>query len=309
MTQYEPDINEAVKAIIYRNDGRILMQQRDDFSSLPFKNCWTFFGGLIEKGESIVNALERELSEELGGVPGKIEPELFQWDWNSDWNSTRNNFIPIQINVDEYSLKLKEGQAMGWFYLHELVSISLTPAVYENISRIAKFLVKYCPDIEDDLENKILEHGGLIKKNDRVYYAKKNPFGLSRQLIFFIKELALLRSIKLCRVCMHVDDECDIHEMLMIHTQANLVGPLRQNKTSISYHIMEGELDIKLFNESGIELDEFTLNQDKSSCQYLKSLRLNANQYRSIQSKTDFSIFLETASGPFKDSDTDWLNT
>ena len=51
-------------AILRRDDGRILMGQRSAEKSYPLK--WEFPGGKVEPGESALQALARELSEELG---------------------------------------------------------------------------------------------------------------------------------------------------------------------------------------------------------------------------------------------------
>ena len=58
----------AVKAIIYREDGKLLMQQRDYTEGLPFAGIWTFFGGTINKNERLKNGLKRELKEELNQI-------------------------------------------------------------------------------------------------------------------------------------------------------------------------------------------------------------------------------------------------
>ena len=40
-------MKQAAKAIIYEND-QYLLQLRDDKASIPYPNCWSFFGGEIE---------------------------------------------------------------------------------------------------------------------------------------------------------------------------------------------------------------------------------------------------------------------
>lgn len=301
--------NRAVKAVIYRSDGCVLMQKRDASPGLPFPEHWNYFGGLIEDNESPGTAMERELVEELGCVPGTLSPELFEWTWQSDWASTRNHFFPVHCEVATDHLVLTEGQAMAWFPIEELVNLPLTPAVYENFARIAAFLAPYRNDLVSSIENRLLVANNLRKKNERVFYAKVNPCALSRQQMFLLKELACLHNIPVFRCCLHIDDKCDIHEMLMMHTRPTSVGPLKQKKTSLSYHVLEGALDIKMHDETGIVKTEYFLGKGGAPESRLVSLRLNASEYRSVHSISHFSIFLEVASGPFRDSDTLWLNS
>lgn len=129
----------AVKALIYRDDGCLLMQQRDNAPGLPFPNTWTLFGGLVEPGEGLKDALKRELIEELGCLPGSIESELFQWEWQGD-DPDLNHIFPVYFQVGDRDMVLMEGQAMGWYSLESLKSLVLTPLVSENISKISAFL-------------------------------------------------------------------------------------------------------------------------------------------------------------------------
>ena len=46
--------------------GEILLQLRDTNPSIPYPDCWGTFGGEIEEGESPVQAIVREIQEELG---------------------------------------------------------------------------------------------------------------------------------------------------------------------------------------------------------------------------------------------------
>ena len=63
---------EAFKAVIYCEGGELLLQQRDNTPNLPFPGAWNFFGGHIEEGELPKDALIRELTEELGVIPGEM---------------------------------------------------------------------------------------------------------------------------------------------------------------------------------------------------------------------------------------------
>ena len=89
-------VNHAVKAIIFRKDGKVLMQQRDYTEGLPFQGRWTFFGGSIRKNEKLKDALKRELEEELEFSKNKIGKKLFDWTWKSDWSLGHNHFFPVK---------------------------------------------------------------------------------------------------------------------------------------------------------------------------------------------------------------------
>lgn len=61
-----PEIErQVVGAILWTDDGRVLLQQRDDRPDLRYPGYWTLFGGQVEAGETPDEAIARELLEEL----------------------------------------------------------------------------------------------------------------------------------------------------------------------------------------------------------------------------------------------------
>jgi len=55
----------AAAAIIVTEDHRYLLQLRDDIPRIYYPGHWGCFGGAIDDGETPLQALERELEEEL----------------------------------------------------------------------------------------------------------------------------------------------------------------------------------------------------------------------------------------------------
>lgn len=55
----------AAAAILLTDDGRYLLQRRDDIPQIWYPGHWGLFGGSVDPGESEIDALRRELREEL----------------------------------------------------------------------------------------------------------------------------------------------------------------------------------------------------------------------------------------------------
>lgn len=68
-----PERNVAA-AVMVAEDGRYLLQLRDDRPGLMMRGHWALFGGGIEPGESDEAALRRELAEELGWTARELVP-------------------------------------------------------------------------------------------------------------------------------------------------------------------------------------------------------------------------------------------
>ena len=56
---------DAAAAIIVLEDGRYVLQLRDDIPPIWYPGHWGLFGGSVEAGEDAVETLRRELREEL----------------------------------------------------------------------------------------------------------------------------------------------------------------------------------------------------------------------------------------------------
>lgn len=58
-------IGHAVAALLVLEDGRYIMQLRDDIPGIWYPGHWGLFGGGVDAGEDDIAALRRELWEEL----------------------------------------------------------------------------------------------------------------------------------------------------------------------------------------------------------------------------------------------------
>jgi 8-oxo-dGTP diphosphatase len=67
----------VVAAVIERADGKVLIGQRQNGDRHAFK--WEFPGGKVERGETPLDALVRELREELA-IDAVIGPEIVRYE-------------------------------------------------------------------------------------------------------------------------------------------------------------------------------------------------------------------------------------
>ncbi|NJL82368.1 MAG: NUDIX domain-containing protein [Chloroflexaceae bacterium] len=102
-------------AILYQQ-GRFLLQLRDDIPTIIYPGQWGLFGGHLEGEETPTDGIQRELLEEIGHIP----PQLDLWGCDRDERVMRYLFHgPLGLPVD--SLVLGEGQDLALATLEDIV--------------------------------------------------------------------------------------------------------------------------------------------------------------------------------------------
>ena len=115
---------DAVAAIIILDDGRYLMQLRDDKPEVFYPGHWGLFGGSVDEGEQPEAALRRELMEELNFQVGELQYfSQIEFDLSPFGGGHRYRMfyeVPLAVSrIDE--LRLGEGQDMAPFEISELL--------------------------------------------------------------------------------------------------------------------------------------------------------------------------------------------
>lgn len=100
---------EVAAGILLRGDGEMLLSSRPE--GKPYAGYWEFPGGKIEAGETVEQALRRELQEELGITITAVQP----------WKVTEHDYPHALVRlhwckVFEWrgEFEMREGQQMAW---------------------------------------------------------------------------------------------------------------------------------------------------------------------------------------------------
>lgn len=99
----------AVGVLLRESDGALLITSRP--AGKPYAGYWEFPGGKLEEGESVEQALRRELIEELGVTIGQAHV----------WKVTEHDYPHALVRlhwckVMQWSgeFEMREGQQMAW---------------------------------------------------------------------------------------------------------------------------------------------------------------------------------------------------
>lgn len=133
----------ASAALIFTDDGRYLMQHRDDLPGIFFPGFWGCFGGAVEPGESPERAIRRELAEELGWAPGAVAPfATLGLDFSFAGHGVLpRHFFTVPIRPDEVgTMRLGEGQGLRLIPGAELMTMArVVPydatVIWQHLSR------------------------------------------------------------------------------------------------------------------------------------------------------------------------------
>lgn len=124
-------IVKVVGAIIENEKKEILCALRSKDMSLP--NLWEFPGGKIEAGESIAEAIVREISEELGCTIEFID--IFN-DNTHEYDKFTVNLITVRCKLVEGTPTASEHAKLLWLPIDYLESITWAPADIPAVNQL-----------------------------------------------------------------------------------------------------------------------------------------------------------------------------
>lgn len=113
-------VTEVAVGVLVRQDGKFLLTSRP--AGKAYAGYWEFPGGKLEKGESVAQALKRELEEELGISMGQAHP------WKTEMVDYPHALVHLHFcKVFDWTgeLQMREGQQYAW----QTLPVTVTPVL------------------------------------------------------------------------------------------------------------------------------------------------------------------------------------
>jgi 8-oxo-dGTP diphosphatase len=123
-----------VVAALIECDGKLLACQRRRGSR--FGLMWEFPGGKIEPGESLEQALARELREELG-VTARIGPEIYRVRHKYPEMKEGIELVFFAVSVNPAEVRNLDFEQIAWREPGSLPELNFLPADRELIDKLA----------------------------------------------------------------------------------------------------------------------------------------------------------------------------
>jgi cupin fold WbuC family metalloprotein len=137
----------------------------------------------------------------------------------------------------------------------------------------------------------------LRRLNDEVFLSSAPIVRIGREEVEFLKRQASLNDRKRARICAHRSNEDALHEMIIAIDHRSYIHPHRHLQKSESFHIVEGEVDVVLFDDAGNVVDLMQLGDASTGRAFF--YRLADSLFHTLLIRSDVLVVHETTNGPF----------
>jgi cupin fold WbuC family metalloprotein len=135
------------------------------------------------------------------------------------------------------------------------------------------------------------------KQNNEVLFSKDTLTTADQSDIEHFKQLSSHNPRKRIRLCAHPNQDDSLHEMLIVHEKSAYVRPHMHPGKSESTHIIEGLVDVVLFDDDGRIEHVISMGDYASGKTFY--YRMANPIFHTLIIRSEVLIFHETTNGPF----------
>ncbi len=137
----------------------------------------------------------------------------------------------------------------------------------------------------------------LEKINDEVFVSRDPIVRLGPAEVAFVKAQAATNVRKRARICAHKSGDDALHEMLIAISPDSYIHPHKHFGKSESFHIVEGAVDVVVFDDDGAVAEVLELGDPTTGKPFF--YRLAQSAYHTLLIKSEFLVVHEVTNGPF----------
>ena len=131
-----------------------------------------------------------------------------------------------------------------------------------------------------------------------VFVVKKKLISMGDKEVEFIKSKAIKSPRKRARICAHQSNSDALHEMFIAISSKSYIRPHKHFEKSESFHIIEGGVDVIIFDEYGEINDVIKLGEKASGRNYY--YKLSESKFHTLIIHSDILVMHEITNGPFE---------
>ncbi|MCM0018592.1 MAG: WbuC family cupin fold metalloprotein [Tagaea sp.] len=139
-----------------------------------------------------------------------------------------------------------------------------------------------------------------------VHHNKEAVCTADRRTIAFLKDEARRSPLGRSRLCLHRSPDDAVHEMIIAVTRDLAFRPHRHVGKSESFHMIEGEIDLVVFDDRG--RPEHAIRMAAPGGEHAFQHRMNEAKWHSFLPRTEMAVLHEITNGPFVRDDIEFAD-
>jgi cupin fold WbuC family metalloprotein len=144
--------------------------------------------------------------------------------------------------------------------------------------------------------------GAWRAESSEVFYAGGDVVTVDASNVAALVRDAERNARRRVRLCTHASVDDRVHEMFIVHERACYVRPHKHVGKSESFHVVEGAVDVVIFDDGGAVTGVIAMGDYRSGKPFF--YRIAGPLYHTLLIRSDVLVFHETTAGPLRREET-----